>query len=571
MLSRLQIENIAVIEHADIEFSAGFSVLSGETGAGKSIIIDALNAVLGSRMSRDLIRTGQTRASVCAFFSELPEAALHKAAELGVPAEDGCLVIKREMTSDGKNLCRVNGQPATLSMLRELGSFLVNIHGQHDGQHLLDEQFHIEYLDAFAGFQELLESYQARYDELLHLNRRIRSLSLSAAEKQRRAAELEEQILELSAAQIRRGEQDDLLSRRTELVHAEKLVQALSGAGFIFEGSEDEPGVSDKLAEAEKLLRSAEKYSPALSAAAERAAELSVLACDLSSELSSLLSSMAFTPGELEGIEQRLELFSRLERKYGLAPDQLSELLPSLNQELDSLQQADESLDELKSAYAEKRNVVYELALQLNAARSEAANALCAQMESQLAQMDMPSARFGVEIDCSLNHGQTRFSRRGCDTVRFLLSANSGEALKPLSKVASGGELSRIMLALRNVLSQGDAGVTAVFDEVDAGVSGRAASKVGEKLFCISASRQVLCVTHLPQIAALADHQFAISKESRGGKTYTSVEPLDKEGRIRELTRLTAGSSITDAALVNAGEMLRLAQERKNSLLTNPC
>ncbi|HIU44283.1 MAG TPA: DNA repair protein RecN [Candidatus Ventrousia excrementavium] len=569
MLTQLQIENIAVIEHADIDFSAGFSVLSGETGAGKSIIIDALNAVLGSRVSRDLIRTGQSRASVSALFSELPPAALQKAADLGLSTEDGTLLIRREMTPDGRNLCRVNGHPATLSMLRELGPFLVNIHGQHDGQHLLDEQFHIEYLDAFAGLELPLAEYQSHYEELLQLNRRIRALSMSAAEKKRRIEELEGQIAELTDAHLREGERDELLSRRTELVNAERLSAALGDACRLLDGTDDGEGAVALLSMAERALRAGEKLSGQLPPLIERATELSVLASDLASDLASTLSAMAFSPEELEETEQRLELLSRLERKYNMPPDELAGLLPALSQELESLALADESMDSLKDAYAAKRQVVYEQAEKLNAMRAEAAVRLCAQMEQQLAQMDMPSARFGAEIDTSLGKGQTRFTRRGCDTVRFLLSANSGEDLKPLSKVASGGELSRMMLALRNVLSEGDRGVTAVFDEVDAGVSGRAASRVGEKLFSIASTRQVLCVTHLPQIAALADRQYYISKESRGGRTYTRVEPLDTDGRIRELTRLTAGDSVTDAARQNAAEMLRLAEIRKKELLTN--
>lgn len=569
MLTRLQIENIAVIERAEIDFSAGFSVLSGETGAGKSIIIDALNAVLGSRVSRDLIRSGQSRAAVSALFSDLPATALQKLADFGLDAEDGMLLIRREMTSDGKNLCRINGQSATLSMLRELGSFLVNIHGQHDGQHLLDEQFHIEYLDAFAALEQPLLEYQSRYEELLQLNRRVRALSMSAAEKQRRAAELERQIAELSAAQIRAGEQDELLSRRTELAHAEKLTAALNDACRLLGGSDEEEGAAGLLAMAEKSLRSVEKYSGQLPQLVERMAELSILTSDFSSELSAVLAALAFSPGELEEVEQRLELLSRLERKYNTPADELAGLLSTLTQELESLELADENLDGLKAAYTAKRQVVFTLAQQLNAARNEASARLCSQMEEQLAQLDMPAARFGVEIDTSLGKEQTRFSRRGCDSVRFLLSANSGEDLKPLNKVASGGELSRMMLALRNVLSQGDRGVTAVFDEVDAGVSGRAASKVGERLVAISASRQVLCVTHLPQIAALADCQYSISKEMRDGRTYTSVEPLDINGRIRELTRLTTGASVTDAALQNAAEMLRQAEAHKAKLLTS--
>lgn len=569
MLTRLQIENIAVIERAEIDFSAGFSVLSGETGAGKSIIIDALNAVLGSRVSRDLIRSGQSRAAVSALFSDLPATALQKLADFGLDAEDGMLLIRREMTSDGKNLCRINGQSATLSMLRELGSFLVNIHGQHDGQHLLDEQFHIEYLDAFAALEQPLLEYQSRYEELLQLNRRVRALSMSAAEKQRRAAELERQIAELSAAQIRAGEQDELLTRRTELAHAEKLTAALNDACRLLGGSDEEEGAAGLLAMAEKSLRSVEKYSGQLPQLVERMAELSILTSDFSSELSAVLAALAFSPGELEEVEQRLELLSRLERKYNTPADELAGLLSTLTQELESLELADENLDGLKAAYTAKRQVVFTLAQQLNAARNEASARLCSQMEEQLAQLDMPAARFGVEIDTSLGKEQTRFSRRGCDSVRFLLSANSGEDLKPLNKVASGGELSRMMLALRNVLSQGDRGVTAVFDEVDAGVSGRAASKVGERLVAISASRQVLCVTHLPQIAALADCQYSISKEMRDGRTYTSVEPLDINGRIRELTRLTTGASVTDAALQNAAEMLRQAEAHKAKLLTS--
>lgn len=569
MLANLQIENIAVIERADIEFSSGFSVLSGETGAGKSIIIDALNAVIGGRVNRDLIRTGQSRACVTALFSNPPAAVLKRADELGVETEGDALLIKREMTADGKNICRINGRTVTLSMLRELGAFLVNIHGQHDGQHLLDEQFHIEYLDNYAGLDGALSQYQVHYEELLQLNRQIKALSMNAAEKQRRTAELEAEIAELEAAAVQENERETLAARRTALTHVEKLVAALADAALALDGNDEQQGAAALVAQAEKSLRSAEKFSDRLKALAERAGEISILASELSADVASALAETAFSPQELEQVEMRLDLLSHLERKYHTPADELGGLLPALRQEYDSLAQSDESLEDLKQAYLEKRKTVFGLAQNLYQLRREAAGRLCAQIEEQLAQMDMPSARFDVEIVTSLGKDAARFTRKGCDTVRFLLSANSGEDLKPLGKVASGGELSRMMLALRNVLSEGDQGITAVFDEVDAGVSGYAASKVGEKLFTIAASRQVLCVTHLPQIAALADEQYYINKEERGGRTYTTVERLDRQGRIRELMRLTAGAGAADAAMHNADEMLRQAGKRKEELLTS--
>lgn len=568
MLSRLYIENIAVIEAAEIDFSEGFSVLSGETGAGKSIIIDSLNAVFGARVSRDLIRTGQTRACVTAVFGAVPSRAAETLARLGVPCDDAMLVLRRELYADGKNVCRINGELTTLAALRELAPPLINIYGQHDGQNLLNEQTHIDYLDSFAGIEPQLAEYAARYDALLLLNRRIKAMSMSSIEKQKRLETVNAQIDELERAAVRVGEQEELSSLRTELIHAEAITLAFTDALAALNGSDDQNGACGALSQAAARMLGILKYSAAHEGLCARLTEVEILAGELASELSQRLSETDYTPVRLEETELRLDLLSRLSRKHAAVPDELPTLLTSLREERDGLAFLDDNLDELKAQYVERRVEVLELAHALHTLRCEAAERMKLQVESELAQLDMQSARFTAEIESNAHETQVRFGRRGVDTVRFLLSANRGEELRPLAKVASGGELSRIMLALRCVLSGDGAAETAVFDEIDAGVSGRAASRVGEKLLYLSGGRQVLCVTHLPQIAALADQQYRISKSVQGDRTFTSVSLLDDSGRAAELARLTAGINITDATLQSAFDLLRAGKETRKKLLT---
>ena len=557
MLRNLYIENIAVIQKADIDFSSGLTVLSGETGAGKSIIIDALSAILGGRVSRELIRTGQTKACVAASFTDLAPAVTALCTELGFEPEEGQLLMRREIYADGRNNCRINGRPASLSNLKALGELLVSIYGQHDGQHLMNEQLHMDYLDAFGDMEQALDDYLTQYEELLQLNRRMKALNMSAAEKERRRTALPGRIEELKKANIKPGEQDELLSLRLQMQNAEKIAEGFAEASVLLDGGENSEGAADRLAQAVKALARGARYSAAAEQLEKRMRELSLLAADLSGDLADELSRLDYSPEKLEQTERRLDQISKLCVKYGVPADELEEHLASLEAELAALDNLDDSLDELKAQYAEKRAELYEEAGRLHALRLQAGERLAKQIEKELRDLDLKNARFRVEVEDLRQENQARFTKKGTDNVRFLLSANAGEDLKPLAKVASGGELSRIMLAMKTVLSAGEQGMSAVFDEVDAGVSGRAAQRVAEKLQTMAKVRQVLCITHLPQIAAVADGHLLIAKTEREGRTFTEVTPLDREGRKREIARIIGGAVITEKTLASAEEMLK--------------
>ena len=566
MLKTICIENIAVIERADIEFQNGFHVLSGETGAGKSIIIDAIHALCGGRVSRDLIRTGQNRACVTALFSGVPEKAKNIAAELGFPAEDDSLLIRREMFADGRNSCKVNGLPATLSVLKTLGEVLIRIHGQHDGQHLLNEQLHIDYLDAFGGLSQDIEEYQAEYDKLLGLNRRLRNLSMSTAEKERRREQLPLDIERLKTASVRPGEEDELMALRAALRSRSAVAQCLQGALSYLDDGEGSLGAVTLLSMAGKSFAAGEKYNDSLEILSGKVKELSVLANDLSGEAAALFADLGYSEQQMEETESRLDLIASLVRRYKMPADELEAYLATLEEELDELDHMDDHREELEAKYAEQRQMVFRLSEKLHDRRMQAAEDISLRIQNELAELDLARARFVVEVQDLKTAAQTKFTRKGTDAVRFLLSANAGEEVKPLNKVASGGELSRIMLAMKHVLSAGEDGVTMIFDEIDTGVSGRAANQVGRKLYSIAAGRQVLCITHLPQIAALADHQFYIQKYSENGRTFTNVTHLDEAGRADELARLTAGEHRSDTILESARELLREAEQEKQKL-----
>ena len=557
MLRNLYIENIAVIQKADIDFSSGLTVLSGETGAGKSIIIDALSAILGGRVSRELIRTGQTKACVAAAFNELAPSVTALCDELGFEPEEGQLLLRREIYADGRNNCRINGRPASLSNLKALGELLVSIYGQHDGQHLMNEQLHMDYLDAFGQLEQPLEEYLVQYEALLQLNRRMKALNMSAAEKERRRAALPGRIEELKKANVKPGEQDELLSLRQQMQNGEKIAEGFAEASVLLDGGENSEGAADRLAQAVKALARGARYSAAAEELEKRMRELSLLAADLSGDLADELSRLNYSAEKLEQTERRLDQISKLCVKYGVPADELEEHLAALEAELAALDNLDDSLDELKAQYAEKRAALYEEAGQLHDLRLQAGERLAQQIEKELRDLDLKNARFRVEVDDLRQENQARFTKKGTDNVRFLLSANAGEDLKPLAKVASGGELSRIMLAMKTVLSAGEQGMSAVCDEVDAGVSGRAAQRVAEKLQAMAKVRQVLCITHLPQIAAVADGHLLIAKTEREGRTYTEVTPLDREGRKREIARIIGGAVITETTLASAEEMLK--------------
>ena len=549
MLSLLHIENIAVIECADISFDQGFNVLTGETGAGKSIVIDAISAILGERAYRDMIRTGTTKASVRAVFQDVPE--LPWFAEQGIEY-DPETVIQREIHLDGKNVCRVNGGLVSVSILRKLGIQLINIHGQHDSAALFDEDNHLNFLDAFADNHQLLTEYQETFGVVSRLRREIDRLSMDEGEKLRRMESLRYQIDEISRAELESGEDESLEARRKVLQNAEKLSDAINEGVECLYGSDDSDGAAGLMAQAEKALSKIARYDESLAALHERVKDLMYQVQDAAEEVLDSRDTFAYSEEELEQIESRLDVIHRLRRKYGANCDAILAYLDRAKKELDEIDFADDHMERLKKKLKKAEKEAVSAADKLRQSRKETAVYLSARILDELRQLDMPK----VQFECVFT--ETELSSNGADAVAFYMSANAGEALKPMSKVASGGELARIMLAMKNVLAEKDSVSTLIFDEVDTGVSGRAAQKVAEKLRSVAASKQVLCVTHLPQIAALANTHLLISKSERDGRTFTSVTPLDLEGRKRELARIIGGTNITEITLKSAEEMLRI-------------
>ena len=548
MLSLLHIENIAVIECADISFDRGFNVLTGETGAGKSIVIDAISAILGERAYRDMIRTGTERASVRAVFTEVPEFPWF--AENGVEY-DPETVISREIHLDGKNICRVNGTLVNVSCLHKLGIQLINIHGQHDSAALFDEENHLAFLDAFADNGKLRASYGERYEAVAKLRREISSLTMDEGEKLRRMENLKYQIAEIEKAELEPGEDDRLEERRKVLQNAEKLSNGMETAVECLYGGEDSDGASGLLAQAEYALARLSRFSDSFAALHDRVSDLMYQVQDAAEEVRDARDSLSYSAEELEQIESRLDVIHKLRRKYGTTCEDILEYLDKAKKELDEIEFADDKLERLKRNLKKAEKEAWDAALALRENRQQAADIMSKRILSELAQLDMPR----VQFDCRFT--ETELTANGADAVAFYMSANAGEALKPLSRVASGGELARIMLAMKNVLAEKDQVATLIFDEVDTGVSGRAAQKVAEKLRSVAVHKQVLCVTHLPQLAALANTHLLIAKSERDGRTYTSVTPLDLEGRKRELARIIGGANITETTLKSAEEMLR--------------
>ncbi len=566
MLSLLHIENIAVISQADITFDQGFNVLTGETGAGKSIVIDSIGAIMGERTSRDLIRTGAKTARVSALFRDLPPLPWFQEQGTG-PDENGELLIERSIQADGKNACRVNGRPLLVTQLRELGQQLVNVHGQHDGQQLLDEECHLGYLDSFAGTGESLSAFAAAYAQVRDLRREQEQLQMDEGEKARRMDTLTYQIEELEGARLRQGEDEELSQRREVLHNAERLTDAVDGAWQALTGGEDGEGAVSLLMEAENRLAQGGRYSGELQALSEKAGQLRCDADDLAELVRDLRGTLDFYPGELDEIEERLDRLYRLKKKYGGTVAEMLAYLDRCREELDAIQFSEERAARLEKEVGKALAQAVKLGEQLSARRRRGAEELAKRIQSELKQLDMPKVRFQVEF--APKDAPDGMDATGMDTVRFLMSANLGEALKPINKIASGGELSRIMLALKNVLAETEQVATLIFDEVDTGVSGRAAVKVAQKLFQVSQGRQVLCVTHLPQIAAMGDVHFSVEKGEADGRTFTRVERLDRPQRREELARLSGGQA-TAVMLEGAEELLATAEQYKTGAKKKP-
>ena len=558
MLELLHIENIAVIESADIAFRPGFNALTGETGAGKSIVIDSLSAVLGQRTSRELIRTGAEKAFVSAAFSGM---APELTEELGIqPEADGTLLLQREIQTDGKNVCRVNGRPVTVGQLRALGARLLNIHGQHDGQQLLDEEQHIVYLDSFGRVESLAITYAEKYKNFTDIRRKIGALQMDEAEKARRVDTLQYQIEELHRAKLTPGEEEELTARRGMLRNAEKFLGAVAGADYALNGDDSGGGALSALRQAQDALSGVRHLDDAFGQLYERLGEAYSEVYDIAATVEDKRGELDVSPGELDRVESRMDLLYRLKKKYGATVEDMLDYQARCEAELAQIEDAGDTLARLEQALSKAEKEARQAAQALSDARKAAADRLTSQILAELQQLDMGKIRFAADF------AEKPLDSDGMDTVRFLMSANVGEELRPIHKIASGGELARIMLAMKNVLSEQDHVGTMVFDEVDTGVSGRAAQKVAEKMARISRRKQVLCVTHLPQLAAMADTHFSVEKGERGGRTYTEVRRLDREQRRRELARLTGGSHVSQTMLDGAEELLVQAEKFRAEL-----
>ncbi|NLT58547.1 MAG: DNA repair protein RecN [Clostridiales bacterium] len=548
----LYLENIAVIERASIDFEGGLAVLTGETGAGKSIVIDAINMALGERTSRDVIRTGASSAQVTAVFSLAPDGpAARLLAQEGFSVEEDIL-LERSVNAEGRGSCKIGGRPVPMALLRELGSLLLNIHGQHDNQHLLQPERHIEYLDAFSPDDALLSDYREAYRDWTEARRQLRALEQDEAERTRELELLRFQVEEIEAAELQPGEEQALADRRRLMQNAQKLSEAVGQARQALRSDEGE-GALTLTGAAMRLLSEGASLSAQLEALCERLADLHYQLEDLSGELRDFQEGLNFDPAEAEEIELRLMYIGKLRRKYGEDEQQILDYAERARSRLAELNFSQERKTALAQQERSRYNKVQNLAGRLTEHRRACAAQVEAQVERELAFLNMDKTRFVVQI---LPAGQDVYDENGADEVAFLISPNPGEQPRPLSKIVSGGELSRVMLSLKGILGRREGVETLIFDEIDAGVSGSAAEKIGLKLRALSAERQVLCVTHLPQIASLADHHLLVEKREQQGRTHTSVSRLDPEQRVDELARMISGTRVTEAARRAAREML---------------
>lgn len=547
MLTSLKIENVAIIESATIEFGCGLNVLTGETGAGKSIVIDSINAILGERTSRDIIRTGAQSAKVYAVFEDVNERVRNFLDENGIDCEDGVLIINRTLSREGKNVCRINGAPVTVSMLREIGGELIDIHGQHDNQSLLSPEKHCGFVDSFAGNADLIADYREKYGRLCEIRSKLKKLTTDESSKSQRIDFLTYQIDELEKAEITIGERDELKARKSLINNSQKVIESLNVA---YEALKADGAGIDMITDAESEIANASAYMETLGEASEKITDIRYELEDIAETVRDAMTEVDFDPSELEDIDERLDLLYRLSKKYGDTEEEMLEYLEKARAELDNIAFSEERVKELqkqeKEALVETETAACKLTESRKTAGEKLSNAICSELEF----LDMPNVRFVVKCN------DIGLTENGKDEIEFLISANAGEEPKPLAKIASGGELSRIMLAIKNVLAETDGVDTMIFDEIDTGVSGRAAQKIAMKLRSASKGRQVICVTHLAQIAAQGDVHLYISKSVSDGKTYTNIKSLIEEERVAEIARIMGGMEITKLQLESAREML---------------
>lgn len=556
MLKTLDIENIAVIEKARIEFSSGFNVLTGETGAGKSIVVDSINAILGERTSRELVRSGSDYAFVSALFTEINPAVKAKLNDLGFSAEeDDSLLLTRRISRDGKSQCRINGHAATVSVLREVGGTLVNIHGQHDSQSLLNPEYHYQFIDMLSGGNMLLEQYKAAFSAFIHIRRRLKQLTAQAEKNDNSTELLDFQIKELEDADIKEGEIERLSTRKKALDSADEALAAYRSLLTVIAGDDENAGAQISLISAAKELERFTSFSEDTEKAYSLLQNIDDELETVKGLVENAAQSLDFDPNEKERIEERLDFLYRLGKKYGSSEADMLKSLEEAKKQRTLIHTDEEELERLTQEYDSALDQVEELAEKLSDLRKTTALKFESDVKAQLEFLDMPKIRFIVDFEKGI------LSSTGTDKIEFLISTNLGEPPKPLAKIASGGELSRIMLAIKNIIAYNDTVDTLIFDEIDTGVSGRASGKIGLKLKEVSKNTQVITVTHSAQIAAFADEHFLIAKDFENGRTYTNVTPLDQEKRKYELARIMGGLHITDALLESAEEMLNNAQE----------
>ena len=551
MLKTLSIENIAVIEKAEIEFSNGFNVLTGETGAGKSIVVDSINAILGERTSKELVRAGSENALVTAYFEDISKEVEQKLNEFDLPCDDdGALVLSRKISAQGKSTCRINGSVCTVSMLKEVGNLLVNIHGQHDSQTLLNADYHYKFVDMYGSLDGVLDEYKQSFKQLLSVRKQLKALTMDADERDRQIELLDYQIKELSDAEIKVGEWDELKKRKNLILNSQNLLQSLNSALSAFNGSDEYSGISTLLSTAVKEIGSVSDVDSEIKAVYDKAEALNDSVEVVKDALLDKINSIEFEPEELNRIEERLDLYYTFSNKYGETEQDMLYYLDEAVKKRTAFENSEEELEKLNVQYDEIFNETVALAQKLTDLRKTTAEKLGNEICKQLEFLDMPKIKFTTSFK------KGNLSANGWDKIEFLIATNVGETAKPLAKIASGGELSRIMLAIKSIIAQKDSIDTLIFDEIDTGVSGKASRKIGLKLKELGAFTQVICVTHSAQIASVADSHFLIEKNVENDRTYTNVTVLDYDGRKNELARIMGGINATESLLKSAEELL---------------
>lgn len=551
MLANLKIENVAVIEKAEVNFTPGFNVLTGETGAGKSILIDSINAILGNRTSRELVRSGAQKACIWATFENIPQSVKKQLEKCGYEANDD-LLLYREINAEGKGSCRVNGMPATAAVVRDISAGLLSIHGQHDSQSLTNPALHLGLLDQYAQNRDLFAEYYRRYRELVTVKRQLDALNASEADKQRKIEALTAEIDAIDAAALQPGEEKNLQERKTVITHAQSILDGITAAHLALAGDEDgeQPGAADLLGGAVEGLQNSARLDETLAPLSERLNDIYYSARDLATELADRLDAYGFDPGELDMIESRLDTIYRIKQKFGMEVEELLARREAAAAELENFQSSGQKIAELKTRMQALYADAKQAAEALTQSRLKGFAAMNKEMRAALEFLNMPGIRF------ALKHARGPLSSHGQDTVEFLISTNPGEDPKPLAKIASGGELSRIMLAFKSALADRDALPTVIYDEIDTGVSGLAAGRIGQLLHQTAAGHQVLCITHTPQVAAFADNQLLIQKNVRADRTFTQIHTLDMDGRVEVLARMISGDKVTELSLANARELI---------------